>query len=100
MLALELGEPVDDLLALQRGQPAQLHVEDRVGLDLVDLEQRHQAAAGVVDVGGAADQRDDLVQRVQRLDQAALDVGAALGLGEAVAGAPLDDLDLVGDPVA
>ena len=76
IVALELGQPVDDLLALERGQPAQLHVEDRVGLELVDLEQLHQAAAGLVDVGRAPDQRDHLVERVERLDQAALDVGA------------------------
>ena len=49
--------------------------------------------------GAAADQRDDLVEGVERLDQAAVDVGLALGLGEAEARAPLDDLDLVGHPV-
>ena len=54
--------------------------------------------AGVVDLGGAPDQRDHLVEHVQRLDQAAQDVRALLGLGEPVAGAPLDDLDLVGRP--
>ena len=41
---LELGEVVDDLLALEGGQPAQLHLEDGVGLDLVDVEQLDQAA--------------------------------------------------------
>ena len=86
MLELELGEVVDDLLALQGGQPAQLHVEDRGGLDLVDLEQRDQAVARLVDVGRAADQRDDLVERVERLDEAAQDVGALLGLARAGTG--------------
>ena len=95
---LDLGQVVDDLLALEGGQAAQLHVQDRVGLDLVDLEQLDQALTGVVDLGGAADQRDHLVEHVQRLDQAAQHVGATLGLGEAVAGPPLDDLDLVGRP--
>ena len=42
-LELELGEPVLDLLALERGEPAQLQREDRVGLQLVDLEQLDQA---------------------------------------------------------
>ena len=51
------SEVVDDLLALERGQPAQLHVEDRVGLDLVDLEGSI-SPAGVVDLGRPADQRD------------------------------------------
>ena len=36
---LELVQPVDDLLPLQGGQPAQLHVQDRLRLDLVDLQQ-------------------------------------------------------------
>ncbi len=96
---LELGEPVHDLLALESRQAAQLHVEDRLGLDLVDLEQLHQAGAGLVDVRAAPDQRDHLVERVQRLGQAAVDVRVPLGLREAVAGTTLDDLDLVGHPV-
>ena len=56
--------------------------------------------ARLVDGGAAPDQRDDLVERVERLDQAAEDVGLLLGLAQAVLGAPPDDLDLVGDPVA
>ena len=46
------------------------------------------------------DQRDDLVQRVERLDAAAQDVGPLLGLAQPVAGPPDDDLDLVADVVA
>ena len=56
-LALDLGQVVDDALALEGGQAAQLHVEDRVGLDLVDLEQVDQALTGVVDLGGTTDHR-------------------------------------------
>src|SRR2546423_1109390 len=37
-LNLDLGQLVDDLLALQGGEPAQLHVQDRGGLDLVDVQ--------------------------------------------------------------
>ena len=85
-LELDLGQAVDDLLPLEGGQPAQLHVEDRVGLDLVDVEQLDQARAGVVDLGGATDQRDDLVEHVERLDQAAEDVRATLGLARAGSG--------------
>jgi hypothetical protein len=44
------------LLALQRGEPAQLQVEDLVGLDLVDVEQLHQAVARLVGRRRAADQ--------------------------------------------
>ena len=35
---------VDDLLALEAGQPLQAHVEDRLGLDLGEAEARDQAA--------------------------------------------------------
>ena len=48
-LALDLGQLVDDLLPLQGGEPAQLHVQDGVRLDLVDVEQLHQAGARDVD---------------------------------------------------
>ena len=54
---------------------------------------------GLLDVRAAPDQRDDLVERVERLDQAAVDVGLLLGLAQPVAGPALDDLDLVRDPV-
>ena len=93
-----LGQVVDDLLPLQGGQPAQLHVEDRGRLELVDVEQLHQPLAGVVDLGRTPDQRDHLVEGVERLDQAAQDVGVLLGLAQAVPGAALDDVDLVGRP--
>ena len=51
-------------------------------------------------VGGPPDQRDHLVERVERLDQAAQDVRPLLGLAQPVSGAPDDDLDLVRDVVA
>ena len=61
---------VDELLALQGGQLAQLHVEDGPGLDLVDLQQVHQALrAAAADVAGP-DQGDDLVDLVEGLEQA------------------------------
>ena len=59
-----------------------------------------QARAGDVDRLRRPDQRDDLVERVERLDVAAQDVGPLLGLAQPVAGAPDDDLDLVADVVA
>src|SRR4051794_6585890 len=99
-LALDLGQLVDDLLALQRREAPELHVEDRLGLDLVDVEQVDQAGPGDVHRRRGTDQRDDLVQRVERLDVAAQDVGALLGLAQPVARAPDDDLDLVADVVA
>ena len=95
---LELGQLVDDPLPLQGRQPAQLHVEDRGGLHLVDLQQRHQTRTGVVGARAAPDQGDDLVEHVQRLDQRPVDVGLGLGVLQPVLGPPLDDLDLVRDP--
>ena len=48
---LQLVVVLDDLLPLQGGQAAQLHVEDRRGLHLVDLEQLHQAVRASSTVG-------------------------------------------------
>ena len=45
-LELDPRQVVDDLLALQRRETPQLHVEDRVGLDLVDLQQLDQTPRG------------------------------------------------------
>ena len=99
-LGLDLGQIVDDALAFQGGQPAQLHVEDGLRLDLVDVEQLDQAGPGDVDGLRRPDQRDDLVERVERLDQAAQDVGPFVGLAQPVGGAPDDDVQLVLDVVA
>src|SRR5690606_23153709 len=66
---LELGQLVEDLLTLERGEPTQLHVQDRGGLELVDLEQLHQTLSCLLDGRAASDQRDDLVELVERLGQ-------------------------------
>jgi hypothetical protein len=57
----------------------------------------HERVASRAPVLGGADGGDDLVDEVERLDEALDDVRAPLGLGEAVLRAPGDDLDLVGD---
>ena len=88
-----------DLLALQRGQPAQLHVEDRVGLDLAQVELRDQSFARFVDARRVADQRDHGVEVVQRDEQTFQHVRTLLGLAEAVLRPVGDDLDLVVDVV-
>ena len=69
-------------------------------MDLVDVEQGDQTGAGLFDVGAAPDQRDHFVEHVEGLDQAPIDVGFFFALAQAIASTPLDDLDLVGDPVA
>jgi hypothetical protein len=53
-------------LVLERGQPAQLHVQHRLGLDLAQAELLDQALLGGRRRLGAADQRDHLVEPVDR----------------------------------
>ena len=87
-----------DLQTLQGGQSAQLQVEDRIGLGLIDLEQIHQTGPRFVRGRGAADQGDDLVEGVEGLEVAAQDVSAFLGLAQTELRATDDDFDLVLDP--
>ncbi len=81
-----------DLLALEGGQPAELHVEDGPGLDLGEVEPGHQGVAGHLGVLGLADDADHEVELLDGLAQPGQDVGALLGAGQVVAGAPGDDL--------
>src|SRR3546814_19275772 len=74
---------------------SQLHVQDRLRLDLIDIEQLDQARPRDVHVGRGPDQRDDLVERVERLDQTVKDVGPFVGLSQPVEGQPHDDAPLV-----
>ena len=97
-LRLERGKPVDRLLTLEGREPAQLHVQDGAGLHLVDIEQRHQAGAGIVGVRRAPNEGDDLVELVEGLHQAAVDVRLLLRILQLELGAPADDLHLVLDP--
>ena len=103
----QLGDPLQEILvlvldplALERGQRAQAEVEDRLRLDLGELELLHQALARRVGVGGGADQRDHRVEVVER-DQVALeDVRARLGLAQLVLQPAGDDLALEVEVVA
>src|SRR3569833_2307971 len=95
----ELVVLIGDLLALQGGQLAELHVQDGLRLDLVDLQELHQAGLRLGRRRRPADQRDDLVDAVEGLEEAAQDVGALLGLAQQEARAADDDVDLVVDPV-
>ena len=75
---LELGLDVD---ARQPGEAAQLHVEDVDRLHLGEPERLgHQPVLGGVGVLAAADQGDDLVDDVERLDPPFEDVLTLLGL--------------------
>ena len=81
-------------------EPAQRHVQDVVGLDLAELERAHQLLARGVGVLGRADDLDDLVEVIERDQQAEHDVIALLGLAQVEPCAPRDDVDLMVDVVA
>ncbi len=69
-----------DLLAFERGQAAQLHVEDGIGLQLGQLEALHQFCAGRFHIGRGADEVDDLIQILERDQISFEDVRARLWL--------------------
>ncbi|CAH0306650.1 hypothetical protein SRABI128_04361 [Microbacterium sp. Bi128] len=96
---LKFGVLVLDLLALQGGEPAQLHVQDGPGLHLVDVQQLHQPVAGRFGGGGRTDQGNDLIERIQRLEKGPQDVRFLLRLPQPVPGAAGNDVHLVRDPV-
>ncbi|OPZ60313.1 MAG: hypothetical protein BWY87_00534 [Deltaproteobacteria bacterium ADurb.Bin510] len=90
--SLEFVVFVLDLLALEAGQTLQAHVQDGLGLDLAELEAADQVSLGLGRTGALLDQLDDLVDILQRLEQALQDVDAGLGLVELEDAAPGDDL--------
>lgn len=99
-LGLDFGQVVDDALAFQCGQAPQLHVQDCLGLDLVDVEQLDQSGPGDIDGLRRPDQCNDLVQRVERFNQAAQNVGSLVYLAQPVGGAPHNDVELVVNVIA
>jgi hypothetical protein len=100
MRAPELLHLLLELRPAQASEAAQLHVEDVFGLHLGELEGlrlQRVASGGLVRRG--ADRGDDLVDEVERLDEALDDVRPVLRLLQAELGAPGDDLHLVLDVV-
>src|SRR5262249_41786505 len=87
----QIGELVDDLLPLQPGQALQLHVEDRLRLDLCELELRHQAVARFGRRLRSPDQLDHGVEMIEGDLQALEDVVPRLGLLQIELGAPPHD---------
>ena len=73
---LEIGVLVLDSLALETGERAEAEIEDRLRLDLGELEALHERRPGVVGVLRSSDQRDDLVEVVERDEIALEDVRA------------------------
>jgi hypothetical protein len=68
----EVGVLALDRVGLERGQLLEAQLEDRLGLDVGEPKALDQALAGDVAVARRADQLDDLVEVVER-DQQALE---------------------------
>ena len=88
----QLGQLVEDLLALEARQALELHVENRLRLDLRQAELHHQAVARFGHGLRRANQRDHLVEMIERDPQAFEDVVARLGLAQLELGPAPDDL--------
>ena len=105
---LELGDELDDrevlvldLLALERGEAGEAHVEDRLGLELRQLEAASSGSpCAPLDVGRLADGLDDRVEVVEGDLEALEDVGPGARLPEVELGPAADDLAAVVDVVA
>ena len=95
----QLGQLGLDLLALQAGQAAQAHLEDGVGLLLGEAEALGEPLRRLLVGLRGADDRDDLVDVVERDDVALQDMRALLGFLQLVARAAHDDVLLVEDVV-
>ena len=88
-----------DLVGLERGQALQAHVEDRLRLDVGELELGDQPGAGVVGVRRTADQGDHRVEVVERDQDPLEDVRPGLGLAQLVLRAADHHLALMADVV-
>ena len=88
-----------NLVALQAGQAAQLHLEDGRGLLGRKAKALDQAAAGLGVGLRGADDANDLVDMVESHKITLEDMRAGLGLLKVEAGAASDDVDLVVDVV-
>ena len=84
-----------DLFALQRGQPAQRHVQDCLGLDFRQLEALHQSRPGGFHVRRFADHVDHFIQVLQRHAQPFQDVGAGTGARQIELAPAADDFQPV-----
>src|SRR5437870_2267212 len=83
---------LDDLVPLQLGQALQPHVQDGLGLDLGELEPRHQRVLGGVGAVRAADDANDHVELLDSLAQAGENVRPLLRARELVPRAAGDHL--------
>jgi hypothetical protein len=84
-----------DLVPREFRQPGEAEVEDRLRLDLGEVEGAHEPLARRIGIGGGANQRNNLVQPVERLEVALEDVRSLLGLAKLVLRPARDDIALV-----
>src|SRR5574338_44426 len=103
---LQLGDELDDaavlvldLLALEGGEPAELHLQDGVRLHLGQPEARDERLPRHLHVGRRADGGDHLVQVVEGDLEALEDVGPLLGARQVELRPATHDLAAVGDVV-
>ena len=75
---LQVGELLLDLLPGKTGEAREAEVENRLRLDLCQLEALLKTGARLVRVGCIPNQRDDLVEVVERREVALQDVRALL----------------------
>ena len=82
----EIGDLVEQLVILvlklltfERRQPAQLHIENRLRLDLGKLKVFHQIVARRLHILAAANRVDHLVENIERAQQPFDNVGTVTG---------------------
>jgi len=85
------GELFLEFAAIELSQAAQRHVEDGVRLDFGEAEFVDEAAAGGFGIAAGANELDDGVDGVERLDQSFEDVRAFAGAFEVEFAAAADD---------
>ena len=94
----QLGDELDhfeilvfDLLALEGGEARKAHVENRLRLQLAELEALHELCASNIDVGCGANRLDDCIEIVERDLEPFEDVGALACLLQFVLGTTAHD---------
>ena len=83
---------LDQLIALQLGEPLQAHLQNGVRLQFRQLKLLHQAGAGDIRRLRAPDEGDDGIQIIQRDLEAFKDMGALFRLAKIIRRPPHDDL--------
>ena len=97
---VQLCDLCDKLVACEARQAAQTHLQDGLALDVVDAKALVHACLGLGVVARGADDVHDLVDVVDRDEQALANVQVLLGLVEVILRTTRDDVDLVVDVVA